>query len=193
MTKKRLKVVEARNEKLGRPNIMDRALAHRYGTPYVYLVAFAIDVDRVHELDPQDGSLPFGWEVWLVERYLTNLFVDFARGVLPSDPVQMVEHACLAVMDLPRVKPGQAAPFGSQLPFAVYAGVARKHLPNRLGDCFQTWKKPPVDLLDDLRTIDVQTGGPERLVQFCLGSNVQPGLIQPVQDALRSLLEAQPE
>lgn len=182
VTKKRLKVVEARSEKLGRPNIMDRALAHRYGTPYVYLAAFAIDVDRVHELDPQDGSLPFGWEVWLLERYLTKLF-----GEASEDPVQMVEHACLSVMDLPSVKPGQHAPFGSQLPFAIYAGVARKLLPNRLGDCFQVWKKPPLDLLEDLALIDQTSGAGPRLVQHCLRAKVQPALIPPVVEALGRL------
>jgi hypothetical protein len=183
VTKKRLKVVEARSEKLGRPNIMDRALAHRYGTSYVYLVAFAIDVDRVHELDRDDGTLPFAWEVWLLERYLAKLFREGA-----NEPLQMVEHACLSVMDLPRVKPGQAAPFGSQLPFAIYAGVARKTLPNRLGDCFQVWKKPPIDLLDDLRVLDETPGVAARLVAHCLQAKVQPPLIAPVVEALGTLV-----
>jgi hypothetical protein len=183
VTKKRLKVVEARSEKLGRLNIMDRALAHRYGTSYVYLAAFAIDIDRVHELDPEDGSLPFGWEVWLVERYLVKLF-----GEATEDPVQMVEHACLSVMDLPHVKPGQQAPFGSQLPFAIYSGVARKLLPNRLGDAFHVWKKPPLDLLDDLRIIDEKVELGPKLVQHCLQAKVQPALIPPVVEALGTLL-----
>jgi hypothetical protein len=163
---------------------MDRALAHRYGTSYVYLVAFAIDVDRVHELDPQDGALPFGWEVWLLERYLKKLFSQ-----ADPDPVQMVEHACLSVMDLPSVKPGQDAPFGSQLPFAIYAGVARKLLPNGLGDCFQSWKKPPLDLLEDLAAIDQDKSAGPRLVQHCLRAQVQPALIPPVVEALGTLLE----
>ncbi len=195
VTKKRLKVVEARSEKLGRPTIMDRALAHRYGTSYVYLAAFAIDVDRVHELDPEDGSLPFGWEVWLVERYLVKLFREAAPGPeaeaddAPQGLVQMVEHACLSVMDLPRVKPGQRAPFGSQLPFAIYAGVARKRLPNRLGDAFHAWKKPPLDLLDDLRAIDARPALGPQLVQHCLEAKVQPALIPPVVEALKGLVD----
>ncbi len=170
---------------------MDRALAQRYGAAYVHLAAFAIDLDRVRELDPEDGSLPFGWEVWLLEYYLRFVFETVEGG--PDKAVALVEDACLAVMDLPRALPGRQAPFGSHFPFAVYAGVARGHLPESLGNCFRAWKKSPVDLLQELEAMDQTPAARTQLIQHCLTIEVQPGLVPPVKAALESLLDFTPE
>jgi hypothetical protein len=162
---------------------MDRALAQRHGANYVHLVAFAIDVDRVRERDGDESSLPFGWEVWLTERYLTQL-VESA----PRDPTPVLEDACLAVMDLPRPRQGTPPPLGNQLPFAIYAGVARGHLPAALGQCFRSWKKPPRALLEELAELEQQEGVLERLVQHCLDAELEPPLVGPVREALARLL-----
>jgi hypothetical protein len=179
VTKKQLRVVRPQEQKLGRPTIMDRALAQRYGAPYVHLAAFAIDVDRVRELDPEDDTLPFGWEVWLTERYLEQLFETATR-----DPAPMIEDACLSVLELPRPRHGEPAPFGSQLPFAVYAGVTREKLPDTLAACFRTWKKPPRQLLEALAEADQREGLLSQLAQHCLRAPVEPPLVEPVRAAL---------
>jgi hypothetical protein len=182
VTKKRLSVVGPGDAKLGRPTIMDRALATRYGATYVHLAAFAIDIDRVREREGDESTLPFGWEVLLTERYLQQLF-DGAR----SDPTPLIEDACLAVMDMPRPKPGQLPPLGSQLPFAVYLGVAREHLPAALGQCFRSWKKPPVDLLEELAPLEAEPAAVARLAEHCLDVALEPPLVGPVREALVTL------
>jgi hypothetical protein len=179
VTKKQLRVVRPQDQKLGRPTIMDRALAQRYGAPYVHLAAFAIDIDRVRELDPEDDTLPFGWEVWLTERYLVHLFDTATR-----DPAPMIEDACLSVLELPRPAPGQPAAFGSQLPFAVYAGVTREKLPEALAACFRSWKKPPRQLLEALAEADQHEGLLARLAGHCLRAPVEPPLVEPVRTVL---------
>lgn len=168
---------------------MDRALAQRYGAPYVHMVAFAIDIDRVRELDPEDGSLPFGWEVFLVECFLREMF----ESSVTENAATLVEDACLAVLELPRALPGRLAPFGSQLPFAVYTAVARGFLPESLGSCFRAWKKAPTDLLQELRAMEQETGTRESLLRYCLGAEVQPALVPPVRAALERLLTWVPQ
>jgi hypothetical protein len=185
VSKKRLSVVTAGDQKLGRSTIMDRALAQRYGAPYIHLAAFAIDLDRVCEHEGDHSTLPFGWEVWLLERYLEWMFEHPARDDLTS----LVEETCLAVMELPRNPPGGASVLGSQLPFAVYYGVARGGVPNALGNCFHAWKKPPVDLLDDMKPLDQDAGLRVRLANHCIGLALQPALIPPVREALIRLAE----
>ncbi len=170
---------------------MDRGLAQRYGALYVHLAAFAIDVDRVRELDPEDGSLPFGWEVWLLEHYLR--FLLEAGDSAPDKTTAVLEDACLSVMDLPRPLPGRPAPFGSQLPFAIYAGVARGRLPESLGSCFRSWRKPPVDLLQELEAMDRTPTTRDALVRHCLGAPVEPALVPPVKAALEALLAFEPD
>jgi hypothetical protein len=175
-----LSVVSAKETKLGRPTIMDRALAHRYGAPYVHLAAFAIDVDRVHALE--DESLPFGWEVYLTE-------VQLARFISSSnhDPVPLLEDTCLAIMELPRPKAGQLAAFGSQLVFAVYTAVARGIVPPQLGHCFASWKKPPADLIDEMAELANQEGLAQRLARHCLEAPIEPPLVAPVREALLAI------
>lgn len=177
---RQLKVVGAADTKLGRPTIMDRALAHRYGAAYVHLAAFAIDVDRVHALEA--AELPFAWEVFLTEVQLKHLF-DTAK----QDPTPMLEDVCLGILELPRPKHGQLAPLGSQLVFSIYTAVARGIAPARLGQCFASWKKPPADLIDELAKLDTLPNITERLAQHCLAAPIEPPLVQPVREALERL------
>ena len=179
---KRLKLLAPKEQKLGRPTIMDRALAQRHGTPYVHAAVFAIDIDRLREHEEERGELPFGWEVYLTECYV-------ARFLAGEPHVQLLEDMCLHVLDLPRPKGDQPAPLGSQVPFAVYAGVAHGLLPPALGDCFRVWKKPPTDLLDELGTLRADTALLSRLVEFALDADLTPPIAPPVREALLKLSE----
>ena len=179
---KRLKLLAPRDQKLGRATIMDRALAQRHGTPYVHAAVFAIDVDRLREHEEERGELPFGWEVYLTECYVTRL--------LAGEPhVALLEDMCLHVLELPRPKGDQAAPLGSHLPFAVYAGVAHGLLPPALGHCFRVWKKPPTDLLEELDKLRSDPELLSKLVDFALDAELNPPLATPVREALVKLAE----
>jgi len=187
MNKRRqLKVVRGSgDQKLGRATIMDRALAQRYGTSYVHLAAFAIDVDRVRERESEE--LPFGWEVYLTETQLAHVMETAQR-----DPVPMLEEMCLGILEQPRPKHGEASVLGGQLPFAIYTGVGRGLLPARLGQCFASWAKPPVDLIADVEALSKQEGLLASLVEHCLDADVDPPLIAPVREALIALSERGP-
>jgi hypothetical protein len=176
-----LRLVGAKEAKLGRATIMDRALAQRYGAPYVHLAAFAIDVDRVHRLETERSTLPFGWEVFLTEMRLAA-FMDEAK----VDPAQLFEDMCLSVMDLPAARENQGA-LGAQLPFAIYVAVAHQHLPARVGACFRAWKKPPVELIEETAQLAAQAGLLARLAQHCLAATLEPPLVEPVRAALEAL------
>jgi hypothetical protein len=177
---KRLKLVDPKTTKLGRPTIMDRALAQRYGAAYVHLAAFAIDVDRVHRESPESSGLPFGWEVFLTEVRLLQLLDEAS-----TDPAPMLEEMCLQVMDLPR---GDAlGALGAQLPFAVYTAVAHGHLPASLGECFRVWKKPPSELIDDVARLFATQGLSARLAAHCLRTPLHPPLAAPVRQTLEAL------
>lgn len=182
--KKGLPVARPGDEKLGRATIMDRALAQRHGAPYVHLAAFAIDVDRVHRLDLEQPAQPFAWEVFLTEMRLAR-FMDEAS----VDPTQMLEDMCLAVMDLPRSAGDAQGVLGAQLPFAIYAGVAHDHLPNALGHCFRSWKRPPLDLLEELAQLAQRPGLTAALAAHCLAAPVEPPLSGPVRLALAEMAE----
>ena len=90
---KRLNVVRPRDTKLGRATIMDRALAQRYGAPYVHLAAFAIDVDRVHRSRPDAPGLPDGCEV--SDRAALQVWRPRSSGR------RMLERCAVRVMELP--------------------------------------------------------------------------------------------
>lgn len=179
--KKSLRVANAGDTKLGRATIMDRALAQRYGAPYVHLAAFAIDVDRVHRLEEGGSKRPFGWEVYLTEMRLAR-FMDETT----LDPAAMFEDMCLAVMDLPSSRESQGV-LGAQLPFAIYVGVAHEHLPARVGACFRSWKKPPVELIEEMSALAAKPGLTAALAGHCLSAKVEPPLVEPVRVALELL------
>ena len=177
---RQLKVVGANDSKLGQATIMDRALAHRYGAPYIHLAAFAIDIDRVNQRI--GDQLPFAWEVWLTEFSLKRL-MDSVK----HDPTSMLEDTCLAILDLPRPKPGELGALGGQLAFALYTAVARGIVPARLGHCFAVWKKPPVELIDDVAALEQTEGLAAELARRCLEAPLDPPLVAPVRAALEEL------
>jgi hypothetical protein len=181
---KRLELAAPDALKLGRPTIMDRALAQRYGAPYVHLAAFAIDVDRVHRQSPESDARPFAWEVFLTELRIL-LLLEQAE----SDPTGMLEETCLQIMDLPRKQPDPQGALGGQLPFAVYTAVAHGHLPARLGHCFGAWKKPPLELIDAVAQQFASSGLGAQLAQHCLSAALEPPLAEPVRAALQQLAE----
>jgi hypothetical protein len=179
--KKGLRVARPADTKLGRATIMDRALAHKYGAPYVHLAAFAIDIDRVHRLEGERSTLPFAWEVYLTEMRLAR-FMDEAT----VDPSTMFEDMCLSVMDLPAARETQGV-LGAQLPFAFYVGLAHDHLPTRVGTCFQGWKKPPIELIEETGKLAETSGLLAKLAQHCLGAGLEPPLVEPVRVALEAM------
>lgn len=180
---KKLKVMDASDQKLGRATIMDRALAQRHGTAYVHAAAFAIDVDRLRERYLEDASWPFAWEVLLTEAYL-------ARVLATPEHVGLLEDMTLHVLDLPRPKGDTQPPLGSQLPFAVYAAVNHGVLAPQLGTCFRAWKRPPTSLLEELESLRKDAALAKRLATRCLDTELDPPLVAPVRDALLTLSEA---
>jgi hypothetical protein len=181
--RKRLSVLSPADAKLGRPTIMDRTLALQYGTDYVHLAAFAIDVDRVRAAYETDPSLPFAWEVALTEVRLVR-FLDECS----CDPSRLLEDACLAVMDLPRPAEEEAGHYGAQLPFALYTGWARGLLPESLESCFQAWRKLPEDLYGDVTSVLDTAGMTQKLAKRCLSATLNPPLVPPVQAYLEKML-----
>lgn len=171
---------------------MDRALAQRYGADYIHLAAFAIDVDRVRELDERTllsagsgdaraSALPFAWEVFLTEAELQRIVATTHR-----DPTHMLEEICLGILELPRPAPGSAGPLGSQFPFSVYTAVERDLLPKSLRACFASWKKPPTELVAQMAQLQ-RTGARAELAQHCLDAPLDPALVAPVRAALTAL------
>jgi hypothetical protein len=181
--KRALPQLQPTREGLGRPTIMDRALASKHGVPYVHLAVFAIDVDRVRdELDDLDerDALPFAWEVFLTARYL-------AWRCDPSEDAirTMLEDATLAVLELPASEEGV---LGSQLPFAVWSLVARGLWPKTLESCFRAWKKKPRELDKELAKLFDRAEPLEReLAARALTTTMDPPLAPPTRDALTSL------
>jgi hypothetical protein len=174
-----------KKEGLGRPTIMDRAMAARYGVPYVHMAAFAIDVDRARDLlDDDEGraasDLPMGWEVFLTERYLET------RVDAREDPLKtMMEDAVLGVFELPA---SEEPVFGAQLPFAVWHCVERGIYPSELGSVFRSWKAKPKELgrdLDRLRADEAENT--KRFARRCLDAKLEPPMAPPTLEALALL------
>lgn len=182
--KRALTQLEPTREGLGRPTIMDRALASKHGVPYVHLAVFAIDVDRVRdEREGSDGetdATPFGWEVFLTARYL-------AWRCDPSDEATraMLEDATLAVLELP---PSEEGVLGSQLPFAVWSLIAHGLWPRELEPWFRAWKKKPRELEKELGALFARGEPLEReLAAAALATTIEPPLAPPTRDALTSM------
>jgi hypothetical protein len=180
-----LTVVHDQDQKLGRPTIMDRTLAQKHGVAYVHLAAFAIDVDRAHELDPDDDSLPFAWEVALTDLYLTQRFAHEHKGRARA----ILEDVVLGILELPRPRDGDPGALGSQLPFAIYTALARGELPDELHACFRVWKKAPRDLVRAVSTLLEHPSDVVPAIDFCLQSQLTPPLVEPVRAALLELAE----
>jgi hypothetical protein len=186
VVKKQLPTMAPEDEGLGYDTIMDPGLAQRWGVPYVHLVVFAIDLDRLRietEADDDAESVwPFGWEVFLTEMHLLGL-VD------PDDPdhLALLEDVCLGVLE---AGPSEEPPLGAQVVFAVYDAVARGALPESLKGAFSSWKEPPTELLADLAPFferpEVEAAD---LAMACLEVPMTPPLAPPTIDALEAMLE----
>jgi len=160
---------------------MDRELAQKHGVTYVHLAAFAIDVDRVRdevETEALDPMWPFGFEVFLTEAWLVEKLGEGANEALLAD-------ACAAVMKKSLAHEGQV--FGAQLPFAVFDGVARGELPEKLRQLFAIWKHEPRDLLDDLAELWARAEAERpRLARACLEVELDPPLAPPTREKLEA-------
>jgi hypothetical protein len=169
---------QAAPSRLEQPTIMDRTLALEHGAPYVQLAAFAIDVDRLFARDPERTVLPFGWEVFLCEAYLLG-----ALDLSSEASCVLLEDTCLSVLAQPPEEQG----YGSQLVFAVYAGLMRGVLPAALKPVFAAWRKPPSQLLAALAEL---WRDPQTSMQQCAGDCLQRRLEPPLAPPTRSALEA---
>jgi hypothetical protein len=180
---RKLPLATAQAERLGRPTIMDRALAAAHGPIYVHLAAFAIDVDRVREaLESFDGGLPFGWEVFLTEAWLIE-------RVTPEDPPAraMIEDAVLGILER---KHGEEEPLGSQLPFAVWDAIARGAWPAQMRSLFSSWRARPDELVKELAPFWADSERHRRaLARVCLEAAIDPPLAPPTVEALRAMAQ----
>lgn len=179
---KRLKLMGARDQKLGLHTIMDRALAQKHGAVYVHAAAFAIDVDRVAQLSGDDPSLPFGWEVLLIDRYLCTF-------VAPRPEAEtLLDDLVLSVLDQAQ-ETRDEPPLGAQLPFAVFTALTRGALPEALQSCFRSWKKPPIELSEEVAKWLQDPSLLARLCKHCLEAKLSPPLVEPVRQALLQLAQ----
>ncbi len=170
------------DRKLGRSTIMDRALAQKYGAPYVHAAAFAIDIDRVQQIsDDEDPNLPFGWDVVLTDQYVCTFVAPLPEAL------GLLDDLVLSVLDLSESTGAEAAPLGSQLPFAVFSALERGALPDALHGCFRAWRKPPLELSRDVAAFVQDRALVQRLCDHCLTAPLSPPLVAPVREALIAL------
>src|SRR5688572_11057192 len=160
---------------------MDPALAARHGVPYVHLVVFAIDLDRAREgieFDPAATEWPFGWEVFLTQRYLLDHLDPVAgRGLL--------EDVCLGIVETR----SREHRLGSQVAFAVYDLVRRGRLPADLGESFRSWRSAPRDLVASLdRLFEEEDARARELATSCLSLPIEPPFAPPTVAALEKLI-----
>ena len=175
MTPKRsLPKVDPQQTRLGLPTIMDRDLVATYGVEYIHLAVFAIDIDRVYWLDPETSELPFGWEVFITERFL----------LAQAPASELLESICMPLLE---ETPGEP-PLGGQIVFAIYDLSQRGELPESLRKLFFGWKKPPHELLEGLAALHRDRDSLPALVQHCLHADLTPPLASPTREALRKLL-----
>jgi hypothetical protein len=168
---------------LGLPTIMDRDLAAAHGSTYVYLAVFAIDIDRVYWLDPEDARLPFGWEVFLTEYYL----LTWANAQGERSP-EMLDAICTPLLE---ETPGEP-PLGGQLVFAVYDAVARGVLPEQLRSLFTSWRHAPRELLQTLHELHENSAATaKQLAAHCLAADLQPPLAAATRQSLEQIVSGE--
>ncbi len=177
MKKPLLAQIDPREHALGQPTIMERALAAEYGTNYVHLAAFVIDVDRFYALDPELG--PFGWEVFLTEAYLLG---RLDPGV--EEQRSLLEQMCTLIMDAPDREPR----LGGQLAFAVYNAIERGALPRSLRPLFDGWCSAPRGLIEDLSALWAAPEDPlAAIAEQCLDRTLAPPAAPPTEDVLHEM------
>jgi hypothetical protein len=147
---------------------MDRALAARFGVPYVHLAAFAIDVDRAYQVLEDDPELPNGWELFLTLAYAKS------RLVAPEHE-EMFRAVCDSIMTA--TEPA----LGSQLPFVVHALVRQGAFPD-LAPLFSRWSKkaPHLDRIRDCGSESTLA----KIAARVLAAAIDPPLAPPTREAL---------
>ena len=181
---RRLKTFAAQQAGLGQPTIMDPAVAAAHGVAYVHMAVFAIDVDRVYWLDPDNQQLPFGWEVFLTQWYLLT-------RLEPREPrhLDLIEAMCWPLV---ADAPGEPR-LGGQVVFAVHDAVERGVLPKGLAKLFVGWRSRPRDLLQALSELR-KNPVPQltQLAEGCLNAELSPPLASPTREALVQLQRGEP-
>jgi hypothetical protein len=179
MDKRKLVQLTPAREKLELPTIMNSALAARYGTAYVRLAAFAIDLDRAYTLVDEDAALPFGWEVFVTECCLLAT-VDASTEAGAA----LLEETCLSILEQPPDDQG----YGSQLLFAVHDAIQRGWYPGALAGPFRTWRNPPRQLHKALAELWAEPIAPLRaLAAHVLGLPLDPPLSPPTRSTLEQM------
>jgi len=166
--------------KLGRPTIMDPALAARHGSDYVHLAAFAIDIDRVRDaIEDLENPRPFAWEVFLTERYMLERFAPNRR----PEQLLLFEDVVIGVLE------GDVDALGSQIVFAIWDAIACERFPRRLTPAFASWEARPDELLQDLAVLfEEEEALVPRLAVLCLEAEIDPPLAPPTYEALEAML-----
>ena len=178
MKRKSLPVATPSQSGLGLPTIMNRDLVAAHGVTYVHLAVFCIDIDRVYWMDPEDTSLPFGWEVFLTEFFL----------LYTQPPQELLETICTELLEETQGEP----PLGGQIAFAVYDAVQRGALPAELTGMFGGWKNPPRELVSQLAELHAQaTDNAKRLATHCLQVELSPPLAPPTREALEKIVRGE--
>lgn len=168
---------------LGRPTIMERALAAQFGIRYVHLSVLAIDVDRVFMETDDESTLDFGWEVMLCLGYILG-----ALDAHDATTRSLLEDSAHHILGF---APGDA-PLGSQLAFAVYVGARAQVLDPALLSGFHSWKKRPKQL--ELAAESFLSAPEPKLATYalhCLGKRLTTPLAPPSLAALQSMAEGQ--
>jgi hypothetical protein len=169
--------------RLGLPTIMERDLAAAHGSTYVHLAVFAIDIDRVYWLDPEDSTLPFGWEV-----FLTDYFLLASKSSTDGLTDELIESICTPLLE---ETPGEP-PLGGQIVFAIYDAVARGALPQSLTNLFSGWKSPPRELVSTLQALHTSADqSAQQLAAYCLAADLEPPLAPPTRAALENIRSGQ--
>jgi len=179
MDKRKLVQLGPAHDKLELPTIMNSALAARYGTAYVRLAAFAIDLDRAYTLVDADEGLPFGWEVFVTECYLLG-----AVDAHEESDAALLEETCLSILEQPPDDQG----YGSQLLFAVYDAIQRGWYPDTLAGPFRSWRSSPRQLHKALTELWAGPVEPlQTLAAQLLALPLDPPLSPPTRDTLEQM------
>lgn len=177
-----LDTISKEEQGLGRDTIMNPWMAANFGSEYVHLAAFAIDVDRIQEAVEEDpmAKWPDGWEVFLTEYYLLGLLEPMSDEYL-----FLLRKACEEIVG------DQEAGMllGAQLPFAVYDASARGFLPEGLKSVFSQWESVelPEELNEFWNAPNIEAAD---LAEACLEIELHPPLSPTTRVALEDIMAA---
>lgn len=160
---------------------MSPMLATEFGSEYVHLAAFAIDIDRIQALIEEDPAAkwPFGWELFLTEYFMLGLL----------EPLN--DRFVLLLREICKEMVGEAASgelLGAQLPFAIYDAINRGFLPEELKSLFDVWESVelPEELDESWERPNIEAAD---LAEACLEVEMSPPLSPTTQVALEDIVE----